>query len=82
MGARLRDKVAADTMILEAGGSVFHAGPLSNGPSSSGRRAVALGEAPRRFFPASVNRATVAAAMLDEAETPRFAGAIALPLEP
>jgi hypothetical protein len=33
------------------------------------------------LFPARVSRATVAAAMLDEAETPRFPGVIAVPLE-
>jgi len=32
-------------------------------------------------FPAKVSRATVAAAMLDEAEQPRFAGTIAIPLD-
>jgi uncharacterized protein len=34
-----------------------------------------------RSAPAGVSRATVAAAMLDEAEPPRFAGAIAIQLE-
>jgi hypothetical protein len=42
---------------------------------------VGLDAYPRRLFPASVSRATVAAAMLDEAESPRYAGAIAIPLE-
>jgi hypothetical protein len=81
MGSRLADKVTADAMILDAGGSVFHAGPLSNAPASASRRVVGLDRAPRRWFPAGVSRATVAAAMLDEAEAPRFGGAIALPLE-
>ena len=80
MGARLADKVRADTLVLAAGGSVFHAGPLSNEALSATRRTVGLDAAPRRFFPARVSRATVAAAMLDEAESPRFAGRIALPL--
>lgn len=80
MGAEIPDKVAADAAVLAAGGTVFHAGPMSNSPESADRRTVALAELPRRFFPAGVSRATVAAAMLDEAETPRFAGAIAIPL--
>ena len=78
--AELPDKIAADTTVLRAGGTVFHAGPLSNGPVSPTRRTVAIAQAPRRFFPARVSRATVAAAMLDEAESPRHAGAIAVPL--
>jgi uncharacterized protein YbjT (DUF2867 family) len=80
MGDRLKDKVNADTHILEAGGSVFHAGILSDNPLSEKRRAVGLSEAPRSFFPWSVNRADVACMMLDEAESPRFSSAIALPL--
>ena len=80
MGARLNDKVTADTIILSAGGTVFHAGPLSTGPISRDRRTVGVDEAPRRFFPARVSRATVAAAMLDEAEFPQFARITAIPL--
>jgi len=80
MAARLPDKVTADAAILAFGGTVFHAGPLSLGPLDPDRRTVGLEQAPRRLFPARVSRATVAAAMLDEAETPRFAGRVALPL--
>ncbi len=80
LGDQLADKVAADAMVLEAGGTVFHAGPLTNGPLSPSRRAVALGDAPKRLIPAGVSRATVAAAMLDEAENPSYAGGIVLPL--
>jgi len=75
------DKVAADAAVLEAGGTVFHAGPLSSGPLSVARRTVGLGEAPRRLFPVRVSRATVAAAVLDEAEDPAYPGAVAVPLE-
>lgn len=81
LGGALADKVAADVSILDTGGTVFHAGPLSNGPLSSARRTVGLDEVPKRFFPARVSRATVAAAMLDEAENPARAGTIAIPLE-
>lgn len=81
MGDRLNDKVAGDTHILDAGGVVFQAGPLSNGPASDTRRTVTLAQAPRQFFPSRVSRATVAAAMLDEAEQARFPGGIVIPLE-
>lgn len=80
MGSEVPDKVSADAAVLAAGGTVLHAGPLSDKPASPDRRTVGLDQAPRKFFPASVSRATVAAAMLDEAETPRFAGRTALPL--
>jgi len=81
MGAELVDKVAADAAVLAAGGTVFHAGPLSNGPLSAARRTAGLGGAPKRLFPARVSRATVAAAMLDEAENPTYRGTVAIPLE-
>jgi uncharacterized protein len=81
MRAKRDDKVAADAIVLRAGGTVFHAGPLSNDRLSPGRRTVGLDAYPGRIFPAGVSRATVAAAMLDEAESPRYAGTIAIPLE-
>ena len=82
MGAKLADKVTADTAVL--GGRrhpVLHAPPLGGGPVSPARRTVGLDTAPRRLFPARVSRATVAAAMLDEAESPRFPGTVAIPLD-
>jgi uncharacterized protein len=81
MRAKRDDKVTADTTVLRAGGTVFHAGPLTDGPLSPTRRTVGLDAYPRRLFPASVSRATVASLMLDEAESPRYAGAIAIPLK-
>ena len=81
MGPRLADKVTADTLVLQAGGTVFHAGPLSNGPLSAERRSVRVSETPRRFFPARVSRATVAAEMLDEAESARWLATTVVPLE-
>lgn len=80
LGDRLGDKVAADTAVLAAGGTVFHAGMLADGPEDPERRTAGLAEAPPFDLGAKVTRATVAAAMLDEAEEPRFAGAVALPL--
>jgi uncharacterized protein len=81
MGERLADKVSADEAILQYGGTVFHAGLLSNDARSETRQTFALESAPRRLFPGRVSRATVAAAMLDEAESPRFAGGIAVPVD-
>jgi hypothetical protein len=79
--AELADKVAADTAVLAAGGTVFHAGPLSDGPLSGDRRTLSLAEAPRRLFPARVSRATVAASMLDEAESGRHPGKTVVPVD-
>jgi uncharacterized protein YbjT (DUF2867 family) len=81
LGAELGDKVTADNAVLDAKGTVFHAGPLSDGPLSTTRRTVGLGTVPKRIFPARVTRATVAAAMIDEAENPRYAGTIAIRLQ-
>lgn len=80
LGDRLPDKIAADDTVLAAGGTVFHAGVLSDEPESPGRRTVGLDAAPPFDLSASVSRETVAAAMLDEAENPRFPGVVALPL--
>jgi uncharacterized protein YbjT (DUF2867 family) len=80
LGDRLADKVAADDTVLAAGGTVFHAGMLADGPESPRRRTVGLEAAPPFDLGAKVSRETVAAAMLDEAEVPRFPGAVALPL--
>jgi hypothetical protein len=78
-GDRIPDKVAADTAVLDAGGTVFHASVLTDEPLVPGRT-VGLDDAPPFDLGAKVSRETVAAAMLDEAENPRFAGAVALPL--
>lgn len=80
LGDRLADKVAADDTVLAAGGTVFHAGMLGDGPESPRRRTVGLESAPAFDFGAVVSRETVAAAMLDEAEAPDFPGVVALPL--
>ncbi|RSM87453.1 flavin reductase [Kibdelosporangium aridum] len=80
LGERLADKVEADDIVLAAGGTVFHAGVLSDGPASPSRRTVGLRAAPPFDLGAKVSRESVAAAMLDEAEAPRFPGTVALPL--
>jgi uncharacterized protein len=81
MRNEMADRTTADVTVRRGGGAVFHAGPLSNGQLSPARRTVALDSAPRRLFPARVSRATVAAAMLDEAEQQRYGGRVAVPLE-
>jgi hypothetical protein len=80
LGERLADKVEADDIVLAAGGTVFHAGVLSDGPVSPSRRTVGLESAPPFDLAAKVSRESVAAAMLDEAEAPRFPGTVAVPL--
>lgn len=81
MKNEMEDRTTADVTVRRGGGAVFHAGPLSDGELSPDRRTVPLESAPRRLFPARVSRATVAAAMLDEAEQRRYGGRIAIPLE-
>jgi len=78
--AEMADKARAEELLLAGGASVLAAGPLTDGELSAGRRTVALADAPRTLFPSRVSRATVAAAMLDEAEQPRCAGQVAVPL--
>jgi uncharacterized protein YbjT (DUF2867 family) len=81
LGREIPEKVEADATILAAGGTVFHAAMLTGGPLSATRRTVPLSDSPRALLPGRVSRATVAAAMLDEAEagTERIIE-IALPL--
>jgi uncharacterized protein len=78
-GAEYADKVAADTAVLEAGGTVLHSGPFSDGPDQPGTSAQPLAAAGRRFFPRRTPRATVARLMLEEAESGRHPGEIIVP---
>jgi hypothetical protein len=80
MKRELPDKVSSDSAVLAAGGTVFHAGPLGNGPVGPERRTLSLEQAPHRVFPAGVSRATVAAAMVDEAVKPVFPGQTVIPV--
>ncbi|MFG1925998.1 NAD(P)-dependent oxidoreductase [Cryptosporangium sp. NPDC048952] len=66
------DKVAADATVLAAGGTVFHVGPMGDGPAA--HHTYPLGEAPTKLFPSMVSRAAVAAAMIDEAAAPTHPG--------
>jgi len=78
-GAELPDRAAAEEVVLRAGGSVLHAGRLTDGGGAP-VRTLDPADVPRRLLPRGISRATVAAAMLDEAEQPRFAGRVGVPL--
>jgi uncharacterized protein len=77
--SEMADKTTADNLVLDAGSTLFHAGRLTNGAVSTSRRTVPLTAPPQRLFPGSVSRATVAAAMLDEAEGAARPGQILVP---
>jgi uncharacterized protein len=80
VGSERAEKKQADDVALHAGATVFHAGPLADGPVSPTRRTVTLAEFKRpALMPARVTRATVAA-MLDEAEKSQHPGEIVVPL--
>lgn len=66
--AELPDKRAADAGVLALGGTVVHVGPMKDGPVDPRVRNLELAVVPRRFFPATITRATVAAAMLSAAD--------------
>ena len=72
-------KALADQVMLGSGGTVVHAGPLTNRPLPGAGSLIEPADLPRRILPASAPRAGVAALMLDEAERPGFAGAVAVP---
>jgi uncharacterized protein YbjT (DUF2867 family) len=80
VGKELAEKAEADRIARESGATVIHAPDLGNGPLSPGRRIVPLAEYQRPFLPPRVSRSTVAALMLDEAETGGHPGAIVVPL--
>lgn len=79
-GRELPDRVAADQIVLAAGGTVVHAGRFTDAALSPARRTVPLDEVSRRLMPPSISRATAAAAILDEAETGDHPGAVVVPL--
>ena len=80
LGDRIADKAEADNAVLAAGGTVFHAVFLTDEPEAPTRRTIGLQAGPPFDVRARISRASVAAAMLDEAETPRFPGVVALPV--
>ena len=78
--AEVLDKNTADDVLIAAGATVFHAAQLTDKAMSSSRRTESLTGVPHRIIPKSVSRATVAALMLDEAETGAHAGQVVVPL--
>lgn len=78
---QIADKQAADLELLPAGATVFHAGPLANGPLSPTGHTVPVATFSRHeLIPKNITRAMVAAQMLDEAENNRYGGQILIPL--
>ncbi|MCE0538530.1 NAD(P)H-binding protein [Kineosporia rhizophila] len=74
LGREIPDKVNAERIILDAGGTVVHAGPLTGGPVSRSLRVVPLDQIEGRVWFRPNSRATVAVAMLDATE-PHWPGA-------
>ena len=79
--AEVADKNAADEVLIAAKATVFHAAQLTDKPLSSTRRTQTLTDTPRRVLPKPVSRATVAALMLDEAETGTHSGQVVVPFD-
>jgi uncharacterized protein len=77
--AERADKTEADATVLAAGGTVFHTAILTGGPRGDRYRTLELDQVPRAFLPPRISRATVAAAMLDEAEHPAHPGRTVVP---
>ncbi|MFB7595010.1 NAD(P)-dependent oxidoreductase [Streptomyces sp. NPDC056160] len=80
VGKELAEKAAADRIALDAGATVFHAPDLTDGSVSPARRLVPLAELRRPLLPPRMSRASVAALMLDEAESPAHGGETVVPL--
>ncbi|MFD7662562.1 NAD(P)-dependent oxidoreductase [Streptomyces sp. NPDC059788] len=80
VGAELAEKAEADQVARKGGATVFHAPDLKDGPLSVGRRLVPLADLRRPLLPPRISRATVAALMLDEAQTGDNGGEIVVPL--
>ena len=74
LGKEIADKMSAEQIILDAGGTVVHAGPLTGGPADPSLRVVPLDQIEGRLWFRPNSRATVAVAMLDAAE-PGWPGA-------
>lgn len=80
VGSELAEKAEADQIALNAGATVFHAPDVTDGPLSPTRHVVPLAELRRPLLPPRISRATVAALLLDEAETGGHGPGIAVPL--
>ena len=65
-------KAVADRAVLGAGGTLVHAGPLTDRPYQGGGTLVPARDLKPRLIPPTAPRAGIAALMLDEAEQLRF----------
>ncbi|GAB3276313.1 NAD(P)-dependent oxidoreductase [Kineosporia babensis] len=72
MRSELADKEAADRIVLAAGGTALHVGPMNSGPAE--QHTLPLESAPRTFFPSTISRSAVAVALVEEAVQARFPG--------
>ncbi len=77
----LADKNTADSILLNANATIFHAAQLTDKPLSPTRRTIPATDLPRRLIPRPVSRATVAALMLDELEKHPPGRGIVIPLD-
>jgi len=66
----LADKVLADEIARQRGATIFHAGILGAGPLSPHAHSLPMSSVRKTLLPATVARATVASAMLDEVSVP------------
>ncbi|MFE1932764.1 NAD(P)-dependent oxidoreductase [Streptomyces sp. NPDC056669] len=80
VGSELAEKAEADEIALKAGATVFHAPDVTDGPLSPTRRTVPLAELRRPLLPPRISRTTLAALLLDEAETGKHGNGILVPL--
>ncbi|QEU93000.1 NAD(P)-dependent oxidoreductase [Streptomyces kanamyceticus] len=80
VGSELAEKAEADQIALNAGATVFHAPDITDGPLSPTRHVVPLAGLRRPLLPPRISRTTVAALLLDEAETGGHATEIVVPL--
>jgi hypothetical protein len=79
VGKELAEKAAADQIALAAGATVVHAPDLGNGPLGPERRILRLAAYQRPLMPRRISRATLAALMLDEAESGEYGAEIVVP---
>ncbi|MFT9474423.1 NAD(P)H-binding protein [Streptomyces sp. 11-1-2] len=80
VGSELAEKAEADEIALKAGATVFHAPDVTDAPLSPTRRIVPLAELRRPLVPPRISRTTLAALLLDEAETSKHGNGILVPL--
>lgn len=80
VGKELAEKAEADQIALSAGATVIHSPDLGNGAVSSRRRVLPLADYPRPVLPPRITRATLAAAMLDVAESDERVDGILVPV--